>query len=625
MRHYFQAQALKSIILDGKIPAGIKQDVADSMSYGLIAQNNLSDLLKLTHIAKNRDFNSDVVKEFLKTSKDPNFYLNLVFNDNKNKYIASLDQKMAGTPKGFIDYYAYLQLQYEEDARMAGANFAEDFLNQILYDENYPPPPRIKNYIEQSIVNVQDSQSKEYQRRSNKVYQIMRTLYNKAIEKAITTNERDIEKIFQNISIPPILKNQIKEFRLYNMRKNNIDKASYYKAVLTYKGKNALSQDKASCYYMMNSDPKEIMFSLLKKIDKSSTLKDILSAKDALGNVNFLNPATPIYFSPKELVNLCFEWLKQEKYMDAYNIFCLNFKNTSIVAPGLTEERFYKIRKAIRNNNDIYYYLDGKLSVVTNILNKKVENISIEEYAFLNEILYDENLYNENLFQDNSNNISVDCAKALNLNVSEYLNLLDDLRIMLEMSDKLDLDLPVFDDIRNKIKEVNSLKGLKESALENKEKERIFDFIYNPSATEFIAKSICENKNYTLQDIDEYLKRLESGKGLEEGKYKSLHSEMKIGQLIYSSDIEKDEASSKSKNYKFTKFLNATEVVEIIKKAMDEEGVTIKQFDEYLDLVFAQDSTSPKYEKFDHSLRRAFALSNIKSYIEKSVNDSKEI
>jgi len=73
------------------------------------------------------------------------------------------------------------------------------------------------------------------------------------------------------------------------------------------------------------------------------------------------------------------------------------------------------------------------------------------------------------------------------------------------------------------------------------------------------------------------------------------------------------------------KFLNATEVVEIIKKAMDEEGVTIKQFDEYLDLVFAQDSTSPKYEKFDHSLRRAFALSNIKSYIEKSVNDSKEI
>ena len=53
MRHYFQAQALKSIILDGKIPAGIKQDVADSMSYGLIAQNNLSDLLKLTHIAKN--------------------------------------------------------------------------------------------------------------------------------------------------------------------------------------------------------------------------------------------------------------------------------------------------------------------------------------------------------------------------------------------------------------------------------------------------------------------------------------------------------------------------------------------------------------------------------------------
>lgn len=612
MRHFFQAQSFKSIILNQPLPIKINEDTANSMSYGMVAQNSLSELIKLAYIAKDRNFEPAVIREYINSSKDPNFYLDMLFTDGKNSDFSAIDPSITENPKAFINYFAYLQLKYEEDARVIGANFAETFLNNILTDKLCPPS--IKGFVEQNIFKTQDSATKEFKKHSSKAYKMMRVLYQRAMEKAINTDEKDIIKILQNETISPILKNHIKEFRLYDMRNKNVDKTTYYKAVLAYRGKSALANDKPSFYYMMNSNPKEIVYNLLKDINKSVELKHLISSNDALGNINFLNPSSPIYFSPNELANLCFEWLKQGSYNNVHNIFCMDYKNTTIIAPKLTEEKHSQIQNAVRAHKGINDYLTDKLTPLTKIINKKAENVSFEEYTLLKELQF-ENFANGN---------NVECAKALNLSVSEYLNILDDIRFALEMVNNLKFDHVSFNDIKEKIDEIDNLTSIKEKNINGYERQELFDFIYNPSATKFIAKTICETKNYTLEELEEYLKRLANGEGFNDGRLKSLHFEMKVSQLIFNSDLAPSKNDTAAKEHEFENFIYKNDSNQIIKNAMKEENLNIKEFEKYLALLDLHEKPYGKYEKFDHNLRRTYTLNNMKCYIENVVESSNE-
>lgn len=579
MRHELQSKLLRQNLLDGRELSPEMQDVVDAYAYGNFNQRSLGNLLKLAYVLDGGELSPEQIDKFINSKDDDEFF---------SKFVPSDSDK---TSKAEVEFLAYRQLKYEEDARITGANFAFELFYKMVNDEMCPE--EIKDYLEENFEEADSRLKTEREKIDSANYQDIRQLYMKAKNLIDNTSTKTIEDLLNNRQIDYILKQQIADLKLHQLRQSNTDMATYYRGVCSFRLTPTLSVDKPSYYYLAGCNPKEIMLKLLKEIGKEyddglNMRRNPLYGERAIGNLNFINPSDPIYLQPDEIVDLCLYWIEQSNYTPISSL--VSGIKYACPSNDAENERYAKISKAILSSKKIQQKIKDKTSIISQILDKKPEDMLYEELAILEKVYYGYQTLNQNSSEIDK------IAAYLGTNVETCITQLQELRDVSNISESLQFKLnSKINERLDFIKWNNLTKTLKINSKDN--------ILSNPLLIVAFSKIIKETQlfaNYSTTDLESYIKNT---------KYNDIFFESTVEKYLtlLNDEPETYKEEVKELEKKFIDFIYAPASSSMIHKICYKKHISLKEFNVYLDCLEKGD-IDDKFTDIDNALKQDFIV-----------------
>ncbi len=374
LRHYYQAELIKESIINQKQLDKNMQEVVDSFQEVSSYQLHLSDLLKLSKFAQDQQLDLNLVNNFLLNNEK--------LHSKSSQLDYALDDERL---KHDIDGYAYLQLKYEEDARLTALNFTLEFLNNLINDKDCPQ--HLKPFLNENLLGVGDNYLEEKYFREKPIYHQVQQAFLKSVELVRNASTQNVAEIVRNSELNPILKLQIAELKLFDLRKANIKTSTYFRAVqVFYEGRYEM--DRSSYYYLKKDNPKKIMLDLYKEIyqPRDDGLYVALFPYMIYSNQNFIDPDKPMYFDSQELKEICFEWIKRGEITALIGAFFCEWGQLKNLAPDSAKWTFHETKKLLQNDEQLQEYINDKLSFIDEIFKKDINKINYYDYLLLKAI-----------------------------------------------------------------------------------------------------------------------------------------------------------------------------------------------------------------------------------------------
>lgn len=269
------------------------------------------------------------------------------------------------------NYWAYLQLLHEENARDCQFVYANEILNSMLNDELCTKD--VKRFLKKCQKWLNEQWRIELKGRNSHAYKQSRKLLDQALE--------DLSKLdIKTISLTgESLRENLIANKLFAMRKAGCDKFEYYKTAKVLQG----GFDEACANYLLGVDQKEMLLRFLHCEEMRPEIAlHIFADTDVI-----FQGKKPTLLSAEEISTVYGDWAGEGRFDLLDSSFKATEKDYSLKMEHLDDKRKEAIRKAVFTNEKLWSKVHEAFVILGEIA-ERGEILSEEEFNLVQKRFY---------------------------------------------------------------------------------------------------------------------------------------------------------------------------------------------------------------------------------------------